>query len=309
MHMKPIAIAVQAPDTVDRTRRVIWITAAIATALTVLASSAGAQRRGRIAEPQSLHGSRASVEKMYDFARRHRYPFYLTPTNVDAAVAQGRLVALGGDTTYELTRGVGFSYATREAKQFVTAFAPQYLHACGTPLTVTSAARPMSRQPHNANKRSVHPTGIAVDLRRPPPGPCLTWVRNALADLESRGIIEATEEHHPVHLHLAVLAAPGQKVVLPNLVQGTAAAPRVPVVQVAAAQPTVPGTVTAVAAGDVHLPATAVRTYVVRQGDTLYDIAMQMGVSVQALSEANDRRERAVLKPGITLTVPPRGTK
>ena len=86
----------------------------------------------------------------------------------------------------------------------------------------------MSRQPHNANPHSVHPTGIAVDIRRPAPGPCLTWVRNSLADLEQRGLIEATEEHHPVHLHLAVLAAPGTKVILPNLVQGMAAAARVP---------------------------------------------------------------------------------
>ena len=51
------------------------------------------------------------------------------------------------------------------------------------------------------------------------------------------------------------------------------------------------------------------RTYVVRQGDTLYDIAMKMGVSVQALAEANDRNERQVLKPGTTLKVPERGAK
>jgi LysM repeat protein len=242
---------------------------------------------------------------MYDFALQHRYPFYLTPTNVDAAIAAGRLVPLTGDSTYELTRGVGFSYATREAKQFVTAFAPQYLYACGTPLTVTSAARPMSRQPHNANPHSVHPTGIAVDIRRPPPGPCLNWVRGALAQLESRGIVEATEEHHPVHLHVAVLAAPGSRVVLPNLTQGMVAAARVPV-----APATVEASATAnVSAGEVSIVPNLNRTYVVRQGDTLYDIAMKMGVSVQALAEANDRKEKMVLKPGTVLKVPERGTK
>ena len=161
---------------------------------------------------------------MYDFALRYRYPFYLTPTNVDQAVAQGRLVALTGDSTYELTRGVGFSFATREAKQFVSLFAPQYLAACGMPLTVTSAARPLSRQPRNANPHSVHPTGIAVDIRRPPPGPCLQWVRGALAELEADGLIEATEEHHPVHLHVAVLAAPGARVRLPDLTHGVVVA-------------------------------------------------------------------------------------
>src|SRR3977135_1115898 len=140
--------------------------AGITVALVVTASSAGAQRRNK--EPEDLHGSKASVERMYDFAVRYRYPFYLTPTNLDTAIAHGKLVALTGDANYELTRGVGFSYSTPEAKHFVTQFAPQYLAACGMPLTVTSAARPMSRQPHNANPRSVHPPGIAVDIRRPP---------------------------------------------------------------------------------------------------------------------------------------------
>ncbi|MDB4881022.1 MAG: Peptidase [Gemmatimonadetes bacterium] len=298
-HSRTIGIDTTTP----RLARVAYVTAAVATALLVLAASADGQRRGREQRPEALRGSRASVEKMYGFAQRHRYPFYLTPTNVDAAVAKGRLVPLTGDSTYELTRGIGFSYATNEARQFIAAFAPQYLYACGTPLTVTSAARPMSRQPRNANPHSVHPTGIAVDLRRPPPGPCLTWVRNALAELERRGIIEATEERHPVHLHLAVLAAPGSRVALPSLTQGMVAAARVPAVT------TPPVGVTSVANGDVSLPPRASRTYVVRQGDTLYDIAMKMGVSVASLAEANGRNDRKLLKPGTTLVVPERGAK
>lgn len=191
-------------------------------ALTLPALMAQAQRRGP-ATPGELRGSRESVEKMYRFASRNRMPFYLTPTNIQRAIADNRLVPLMGDATYELTRGVGFSYATREARDFVLAFAPQYLSACGTPLTVTSAARPSSRQPRNANPHSVHPTGIAVDLRRPYPGPCLTWLRNALAKLENDGIIEATEERHPAHLHLAVLVTPGRSVKLPDLTNVVAA--------------------------------------------------------------------------------------
>jgi hypothetical protein len=187
----------------------------IAGLLAIAPASHAQRRRPRI--PQELHGSKESVEKMYDFAQSHHLPFYLTPTNLNDAIARGNLVPLTGDSTYSLTHGVGFSYATREAKQFVLAFAPQYLAACGTPLTVTSAARPITRQPHNANPHSVHPTGIAVDLRRPSAGACLNWVRGALAELEDKGIIEATEERHPVHLHIAVLVPPGETVVLPQL--------------------------------------------------------------------------------------------
>lgn len=302
--MTHIQAAVQPRTNARHANRVLRITATLAASLAIVATGAQGQRGGQ-KEPESLHGSKQSVEKMYDFALQHHYPFYLTPTNLDAAIAAGRLVPLTGDSTYELTRGVGFSYSTREAKQFVSAFAPQYLFACGTPLTVTSAARPMSRQPHNANPHSVHPTGIAVDIRRPPPGPCLNWVRGALATLESKGIVEATEEHHPVHLHVAVLAAPGARIVLPNLTQGMVAAARVPV------PPTTveANATTTVSAGEVSIVPNLNRTYVVRQGDTLYDIAMKMGVSVHALAEANDRKDRQVLKPGTLLKVPEKGAK
>lgn len=147
---------------------------------------------------QSLQGSKASVEKMYDFAESHHYDFHGTDGAIDGAVARGRLVALTGDSTYTTTSAVGWSYARPETKQFIEAFAPRYMAACGAALTVTSAARPLNHQPHNANPHSVHPTGMAFDIRRPPRGPCLTWLRSALLELEEEGLIEATEEHHPV---------------------------------------------------------------------------------------------------------------
>ncbi|MDB4882690.1 MAG: Peptidase [Gemmatimonadetes bacterium] len=291
-------------------------------AIGLVTSPATAQRRTRL--PDALRGSKESVQKMWDFAQSHRMPFYLTPTNIDVAIKEGRLVALTGDSTYELTRGVGFSYATREAKQFVLAFAPQYLAACGTPLTVTSAARPTSRQPHNANPFSVHPTGIAVDLRRPTAGPCQTWVRNALAELEARGFVEATEERHPAHLHVAVLTEPGRVVTLPQLAT-TAVASRV--ASPAAPSPTASGKKVVAAnspasaigvsnppasAGGARSPSTSAdaddaisgRTYRVREGDTLWDVARRTGVSVSALARENHRSTRGVLRPGVTLRLP-----
>jgi LysM repeat protein len=282
-----------------RARRSAILLAAAA-ALLAIPPHANAQRAGR--QPEALRGSRASVEKMYDFAQRYRYPFYLTPSTLDDAIAKGRLVPLIGDENYELTRGVGFSYATTEARDFVMQFAPQYLAACGVPLTVTSAARPMSRQPRNANPHSVHPTGIAVDIRRPYPGPCLTWVRTALAQLEARGFVEATEEHHPVHLHIAVLRAPGARFTLPDLTNGVRVA----------RQPTTPETTVAAANGDVSLVAATndwarTRVYLVRDGDTLWDVAQKTGVSVAALARANNRSPKSVLRPGTMLALPPAG--
>jgi hypothetical protein len=302
-----------------RARRARIVLGAAAAVLLSLAPVARAQRAGR--QPAALRGSKASVEKMYSFARQHGYPFYLTPATLDDAIARGKLVPLPGDENYELARGVGFSYTTAESREFIMQFAPQYLAVCGTPLTVTSAARPMSRQPRNANPHSVHPTGIAVDIRRPYPGPCLTWVRNSLAELEARGFVEATEEHHPVHIHLAVLKAPGSRFRLPDLTNGVRVARQAPPPVLAASMPPAPAappasTVSNVSNGSVTLaPAlssdsgSGQRLYQVRQGDTLWDVAQMAGVSVKALAAANNRSTRGVLKPGTVLKLPEPGTK
>ena len=248
---------------------------------------------------------------MWDFATMHGLVFYQTPRDIDKAVADGKLVRLEGDAAYELTRGVGFSYATREAKQFVASFAPQYLAACGTPLVVTSAARPTNRQPRNSNPYSVHPTGIAVDLRRPAAGPCQTWLRKALAELEDQGYIEATEERRPVHLHVAVLTEPGKIAALPP-VGSDALAGAPPRTQRSDGDLTLRSTPPAVRVSNAPTrrapnateKADGVRTYRVREGDTLWDVARRSGVSVNALAKANRRSPRGVLKVGTVLRVP-----
>lgn len=274
--------------------------------LGVTASRADAQRRARL--PNELRGSRESVQRMWDFATMNSLTFHQTPRDIDRAVAEGKLVPLGGEGgSYEVTRSVRFAYATREAKQFVAAFAPQYLAACGTPLVVTSAARPTNRQPRNSNPYSVHPTGSAIDLRRPPAGPCQTWLRRALAELEQQGYVEATEERRPVHLHVAVLTQPGKIAALPPLGPGA----------LARAASRVQGSDGGVA---THARGTAARastngsdapiaagTYRVREGDTLWDVARRSGVTVRALARANRRSQRAVLRPGTVLKVPGKG--
>ena len=57
-------------------------------------------------------------------------------------------------------------------------------------LVITSALRPKSRQPANSTDRSVHPAGMAIDLRKPS-GKCLTWLRSTLVALEEKGVVEA----------------------------------------------------------------------------------------------------------------------
>jgi len=144
---------------------------------------------------------------MYRVARLQGLRFYATSSAVRSAVAAGRLVQITSNDNVEVDADVGYPYARPETRTFVNRFAAQYRAACGERLVVTSAVRPSTRQPSNSSRRSVHPTGMAVDLRKPD-GRCLTWLRSALLGYEDRGRIEATEEHEPAHFHVAVFAGP-----------------------------------------------------------------------------------------------------
>ena len=158
------------------------------------------------ARSQSLRGSLASISRMYRQALRERLPFHETATGVRNAVRKGRLVRLR--TTWGATHArVRWPYVQPETRTFVERLGAQYRTACGERLVVTSAVRPATRQPANATERSVHPTGMAIDLRKPK-GKCLRWLRSTLLELERTGVIEATEEYGPPHFHVAVFPSP-----------------------------------------------------------------------------------------------------
>lgn len=151
---------------------------------------------------QSLRGSLASISRMYRQAVRERLPFYETSAGVRNAARNGRLVRLRATSSITHSK-VRWPYVQPETRLFVERLGVQYRAACGERLVITSAVRPATRQPANASQRSVHPTGMAIDLRKPD-GPCLRWLRAALLDLEDAGVIEATEEYGPPHFHVAV---------------------------------------------------------------------------------------------------------
>ena len=82
----------------------------------------------------------------------------------------------------------------------------QYHSSCGEKLTVTSLLRPRDRQPANSVAHSVHPTGMAIDLRIPSSQKCRAWLERTLLSLEKQHVVEATWERYPPHYHVAVLA-------------------------------------------------------------------------------------------------------
>src|SRR5215207_7864137 len=143
------------------------------------------------ASAQSLRGSQTSVSLMYRRAVRGGLDFYETSSEVRRAVLRGELVALPGNANYVVSN-VRTPYVRPQTKSFITNLAVDYRRTCGEAMVVTSATRPMSRKLVNSSTLTVHPTGMAVDLRRPS-GRCLTWLRKRLLAAERRGTIEATE--------------------------------------------------------------------------------------------------------------------
>jgi hypothetical protein len=131
------------------------------------------------------------------------YTFIATPRQVREYVKEGRLEPVPGSADYQLS-GVSFPYARAEIRMFVERLAAQYRAETGMPLVVTSLTRPSTLQPSNASELSVHPAGMAVDLRIPPIARHRAWLEHTLLALEEAGVIDVTREYNPPHFHVAV---------------------------------------------------------------------------------------------------------
>ena len=155
------------------------------------------------AAAQSLRGSQVSLDTQNAQALRHDFTYLRESSQLRRFVDAGLLVPLDASRNYRL-KDVSFPYARPEVKLFIERFAGQYREACGEQLVVTSLTRPIANQPRNASPRSVHPTGMALDLRRPPNPTCRGWLESTLLYLEDQGVLEATRERGPPHYHVAI---------------------------------------------------------------------------------------------------------
>lgn len=154
------------------------------------------------ADAQTLRGSRASMLEQNRVARQHNFTFLQTSAQVRQFVIAGYLVHLRGNRDYTIN-DVLHPYVRPEVRLFVERLAGQYRGTCGERMAVTSATRPRNQQPSNASPLSVHPAGMAVDLRIPQ-GRCRTWLENLLLSLERIGVLNATRESRPPHYHVAI---------------------------------------------------------------------------------------------------------
>lgn len=249
---------------------------------------------------QALKGSRTTMRKQNNIAQTQDYSFLRTTSDVRRFVEKGLLVPVEGTSSLKLA-DVSFPYTRPAVKTFVERLAPQYKNACGDKLVVTSLTRPLSRQPSNASDLSVHPAGMAVDLRTPRRTSCRRWLESTLLSLEGKGVLDATRERRPSHYHIAIF--PDRYLSYVSKLTGdTRLAERTndnPGIKIAkASQPNYASVVPVPAGSD----------YQVRPGDSLWTIARKFGVSVAELKRVNHLRS-ATIHPGQKLVIPGQDTE
>ncbi len=219
---------------------------------------------GVSAQAQSLRGSQASIDRQNNLAVAYGFAFVQTAQHMSRLIDRGQLVPVTPTRSMEL-HNVSFPYARPGVKLFVDRLSNQYRAACGEKLTVTSLSRPIDQQPANAAARSVHPAGMAVDLRVPRARQCRSWLERTLLSLEARGVLDVTRERRPPHYHVAVFVESYGDYVA-SMVGGTS-------------------------------------QYVVRRGDTLSGISALTGVSVARLRSENGLRGD-LIRVGQELQIP-----
>lgn len=150
-----------------------------------------------------IGGEITTSERQFLYAESNRLPFVSSESEYRQLSRNGFFVRLGhSDITVPARR----PYVLPSTAEFVYATATAYRAAgCGR-LAVTGAGRLTTERPVNGSLHSVHPTGMAVDIRvRGVSSVCEEWLNAHFTTAEANGVIDATREHLPPHFHVVVV--------------------------------------------------------------------------------------------------------
>lgn len=183
------------------------IRAATALALVLAVTAPAAALPTAASASAELRGSLRSMTAQHGVAREQGLGFVRTPAQLQAAVDSGTLVRVASTADFVVDAQVTHDFAQPEVRLLLERLGAQYRAATGTRLVVTSLIRPTAEQPSNAHRLSVHPAGMAVDLRVPANAEHREWLERTLLALEGAGVLDVTREFRPPHYHVAVFPA------------------------------------------------------------------------------------------------------
>jgi hypothetical protein len=172
----------------------------------------------------SLTGGEITTSRgQFEYADRMAIPV-ITTGNQYHYVASGRLTLLEGPNL-RMKSGDVVPYVLPETKNFIVRLAFEYGQVgCGE-LTITSALRAVDGEmPSAASSYSVHPRGMAADVRVSGISErCEAWLNAYLLTKETEMVIDATREHWKIvrgqkvpnpHFHIvAVPVTPTQETI------------------------------------------------------------------------------------------------
>lgn len=227
-----------------------------------------------VADAASLSPTRRALLRQDAYARANGLSRLQDDRAIKEMVRRGGLRLIPGNENYEVKEDVRHPYGLPETKLFIEQISAAYHETCGEPLVVTSLVRPRNRQLQNSSPLSVHPTGMAIDLRRSWSRRCRSWISGTLLDLEAAGAIEAAREKGPPHYHV---------VVFPDEYRAWA-------VEQARRQSS-------------GRTARATASYEVQNGDSLWKIARRHGTTIDDIRDVNGLRS-STIRPGQVLSLP-----
>jgi hypothetical protein len=262
--------------------------------LIALPLALGAALHALPADAQTLRGSRAAVDRAFRKAHDHDLTFFRNGSSVRSAADRGDLVKLRGNADFRVHQ-VTYPYVLPTTVTFVRRLAEQYRDHCGEKMVVTSAVRPRSFRLINSVDKSVHPTGMAIDIRKPARARCASWLRETLLALEGNGVLDATEERRPPHFHVAVFPEPYRAYVGRQGDSDSSPA------KSSAAKKAVASRSSASRGETAER-----RTHRVKRGETLSHISRRYGTSVARIKSANSMRSSRIV-PGQVLRIPGSG--
>lgn len=147
----------------------------------------------------------------FEYAKVSGYTFAADEPELHLLRDEGVLVELE-ENEYIKFFNVTRPFVLPVVKRFVERLAIEYTAVgCGR-LGVNGAARDIAYQAKfsNSHPKSVHPTGMAVDLRRETPKSteainCQSWLDRVLLSIEKSKRLDVTFEKHPAHYHVVVV--------------------------------------------------------------------------------------------------------